>query len=1312
MGNQNSRTYIQHSVHGVEVPSSVVYKGPLGTCSLPEFSEGNPRVVNTASTNVGEHGRFFKTSLCMHDQGGPVTVKSYRVAPDDDVSVYEDALLSVESRLSQDRHVVSSRNETMEQEDRTSIDEEISSPTHVWSNQEIIHDTGMNAVHIVRQYFWSSLSQRMTNRPFLTWSEKAWIGYQIVMGLVEAHEHGVCHGDVKTENVMLTSWGWVFLVDFLPFKPTWLPKDNPADFSIFFDTSGKRKCCIAPERFVLARDGVGGGLKAEMDMFSLGCVLAEVFSDGVSIFKYSDVLEYARNGKYPDGFLQGIDARVVGLIEKLLSRDPGKRPCAKECVTLYVACEGMHGHDFERLHTICHDWWNISLDDRISRAVSSFPCGDDDILRHQYPVERSRRLPWNGMCDGNHREKEHYVSLSDIDSVGKNLIQKTKDILEHGLEHCDGVRNVEEEIHVPSGIEDHMSADDIVQPGRMQLDASEHQLLFHNLTVIYCSLLRSCRHFSSKMRLLYQIQYCAHETRHTEIILHVVIPNVVTAATDVNGRSRTKTYALSLIPKLISLLDSTNGGHEAPASAYHVVGDYILPSISLLPHDGDLAVQCEYACSIGTIGMTSMNIIYYQGSNNPESRDEYLKRMRGIIERGVHDILVGASSLPKLALLPHLREITYGIGCQGSIHDLLPALLTLFNSREWNVRAALYSALEDIFPVLGTKALPFILPFSDRLLTDPEIGSLLSGITFLTRLVYSRLLSINEVVQINKKVLDVDTEHLQMRVVQGHIRELYRVSRAFMGKVSSNALLFPIYDSDTWKAACKRHKNAQQKMSTLHIAPNIPFHAEYASDTLETYSISLNTSEVKVNEMFSLSALERIIDSSAGGDQESRKNGCGVLLQSPSLRKGFQSMHGREKRGEISKYRLPKDWEPKGILVARIPCHSKPITQISENLFKGSTLFATSSKDGTCKLWDTRKIEKDISFHPRTTFVGTSGYNGVCAASADISPPTLIAGRVDGYVDAWDIQSNAGPSSSWTCGPGSILDVKYFKHRNLSIVSTAAHKIIGIDTRATTHSWTLLADPSHGIPIRIGIDHTCPHYFVTGTSRGSISVWDMRFLIPVNTWRHPAHAPIESIALASGEQIGVPSTSPVAIIASGTDEISGWDIASGSCKIVLASRPARAESTFVPETLKVSVMNSQKPVEDPLGLARQMGASDLRAISTRRTSVKTVLVTETGKILTGGVDKCIWLWNPKVPCKSSLVAGARTADSTRVSPEFSQTYHGTTKVILVDHEKKSASPESTCVWHSGTISSLMQVQGQKEPLVASACTDGILHVWR
>lgn len=54
-------------------------------------------------------------------------------------------------------------------------------------------------------------------------------------------------GDIKCENVLVTSWNWLYLSDFASFKPTYIPYDDPSDFSFFFDTGGKRLCYLAPE---------------------------------------------------------------------------------------------------------------------------------------------------------------------------------------------------------------------------------------------------------------------------------------------------------------------------------------------------------------------------------------------------------------------------------------------------------------------------------------------------------------------------------------------------------------------------------------------------------------------------------------------------------------------------------------------------------------------------------------------------------------------------------------------------------------------------------------------------------------------------------------------------------------------------------------------------------------------------------------------------------------------------------------------------------------------------------------------------------
>ena len=93
-----------------------------------------------------------------------------------------------------------------------------------------------------------------STRPFLSTIEKKWIAFQILTALRDARNRKVSHGDIKCENVLVTSWNWVYISDFASYKPTYLPLDDPSDFSFYFDTSGSRTCYIAPERFYTASE--------------------------------------------------------------------------------------------------------------------------------------------------------------------------------------------------------------------------------------------------------------------------------------------------------------------------------------------------------------------------------------------------------------------------------------------------------------------------------------------------------------------------------------------------------------------------------------------------------------------------------------------------------------------------------------------------------------------------------------------------------------------------------------------------------------------------------------------------------------------------------------------------------------------------------------------------------------------------------------------------------------------------------------------------------------------------------------------------
>ncbi|KAK5683879.1 Serine/threonine-protein kinase [Elasticomyces elasticus] len=186
-----------------------------------------------------------------------------------------------------------------------------------------------NVGFLVRQYVHTSLYDRISIRPFLEGIEKKWIAFQLLCALRDCHAKEIYHGDIKSENVMITSWGWVYLVDFAAtFKPVYLPEDNPADFTYYYDTSNRRTCYLAPERFLAAGQAPSEKHKVQwnMDIFSMGCVLAELFTE-TPTFTLSQLFRY-RRGEYDPTvpLLNKVDdVHMRALISSMIRLNPEER---------------------------------------------------------------------------------------------------------------------------------------------------------------------------------------------------------------------------------------------------------------------------------------------------------------------------------------------------------------------------------------------------------------------------------------------------------------------------------------------------------------------------------------------------------------------------------------------------------------------------------------------------------------------------------------------------------------------------------------------------------------------------------------------------------------------------------------------------------------------------------------------------------------------------------------------------------------------------------------------------------------------------
>ncbi|EAQ87872.1 hypothetical protein CHGG_04491 [Chaetomium globosum CBS 148.51] len=188
--------------------------------------------------------------------------------------------------------------------------------------------------YLVRQFLYNSLYDRLSTRPFLEDIEKKWLAFQLLCALRDCHSKGVYHGDIKTENILVTSWNWLYLADFASsFKRVMLPEDNPGDFSVFFDTSGRRTCYLAPERFLPPGEEADPNAKVTwaMDVFSVGCVIAELFLE-TPIFSLSQLYSY-RKGEY-DPVITHLskipDKDLREMITQMIQLDPQKRYSAEQ----------------------------------------------------------------------------------------------------------------------------------------------------------------------------------------------------------------------------------------------------------------------------------------------------------------------------------------------------------------------------------------------------------------------------------------------------------------------------------------------------------------------------------------------------------------------------------------------------------------------------------------------------------------------------------------------------------------------------------------------------------------------------------------------------------------------------------------------------------------------------------------------------------------------------------------------------------------------------------------------------------------------
>ncbi|KAK3323651.1 hypothetical protein B0T19DRAFT_372754 [Cercophora scortea] len=560
--------------------------------------------------------------------------------------------------------------------------------------------------YLVRQYFYNSLYDRLSTRPFLEDVEKKWLAFQLLCALRDCHSKDIFHGDIKTENTLVTSWNWLYLSDFSSsFKRVMLPEDNPADFSYFFDTSGRRTCYLAPERFVPQGEESDPNAKVTwaMDVFSAGCVIAELFLEA-PIFNLSQLYKY-RRGEYDPNIshLSRIpDKDLRDMISHMIQLDPEKRYSAEQYLEFWK--NKVFPSYF---YSFLHQYMELITD--LSTGGSYIPSGS---IRNIGEADQRIERVW-----------------LDFDKISYFLGHQNDENRAQGRQLAPrlGLRHIPVRLNIPNN-EHYVSGD--TQPS-----ADDGTLIF--LTLIMSSL-RNTAHAAAKIKAC-DIMLAFAERLSDEAKLDRVLPYMIALLDDkcdmvVVAAIRSITQLLDLV-KLITPVNS------------QIFLEYILPrmQVALLGthHTPNPIVRSTYASCLGQLATTADRFLEMaatlraEGSaaaTDPEAEagndadaafdglfDEAHRSLVSTFESHTKILIEDSDPFVRRAFLSSVPDLCIFFGVAQANDIILTHLNTYLNDRDWMLKCAFFDTIVGISAFLGSSTLEkFILPLMIQAVTDPE----------------------------------------------------------------------------------------------------------------------------------------------------------------------------------------------------------------------------------------------------------------------------------------------------------------------------------------------------------------------------------------------------------------------------------------------------------------------------------------------------------------------------------------------------------------------------------------------------------------
>ena len=398
-------------------------------------------------------------------------------------------------------------------------------------------------------------------------------------------------------------------------------------------------------------------------------------------------------------------------------------------------------------------------------------------------------------------------------------------------------------------------------------------------------------------------------------------------------------------------------------------------------------------------------------------------------------------------------------------------------------------------------------------------------------------------------------------------------------------------------------------------------------------------------------------------------------------------------------------WRPQGVLATTFGEHACQINRVLPS--PDHAFFITGSDDGTVKVWDVIRLERNLAHRSRQTFTHTetAKIKALCFVE---NTHTFVSAASDGTIKVVKVDCNlVGDNPKYgrvqvkreihLPGDEFAVWLEHAKVENSSLLLLATNKsrIIALDLRDMAELYSLTNPVHHGIPTCFCVNHK-QGWLVLGTSHGVLDLWDLRFHLRLKAWGLAGGTPIHRVTNFSFQ----PSERRICVAGgTGQADVTVWDIENAECVEVFRTGPLgnsqrdklKPYGSWKADDEKSEGMLSR--LDTSIGSGKDILSKPdpgIRALAVGLNLVDdSALDAKPGYIVTGGVDRLLRFWDYTSIAASTVLSGLEAEEP---QPKYS-TSQPTTSLTLHSErslQRSSADPEVGSKLPRNTIISLQQ----------------------